>query len=283
MKNGIFLIMLSSLAVLVSSCKKEENKIFFEGGTAPVLTATATGTIPLSFSTESQEAIKLSWTNPDYQFNTGLSSQDVSYLIEIDTTGSNFTNPKRHSISVSKDLSASFTVAQINDFLLNQIQLDSLTTHNLEIRVTSMIGKAVPLYSNVLQFTGVKPYAIPPKVVPPGTPPDFLDGKLYITGAATAGGWMGDNAPELVNQKFTRINKTLYEITVPLIGDQPYLFVPVYGNWSNKYGFDGANLANNVNGDNLKKEGGDMKAPAVSGTYKIQVDFQRGKFTLTKQ
>jgi hypothetical protein len=56
----------------------------------------------------------------------------------------------------------------------------------------------------------------------------------------------------------------------------------VYGDWGNKYGFDGANNQNDVNGDNFKKEGGDIKAPAASGNYKIEVDFQRGKFTVTK-
>jgi hypothetical protein len=43
------------------------------------LTASRVGTIPLSFANQGQEAIKLSWTNPDYTFTTGLSSQDVSY------------------------------------------------------------------------------------------------------------------------------------------------------------------------------------------------------------
>ena len=75
-----------------------KHKIYYEEGTAPVLTANRTSTIPLSFATQDNEAIKLNWTNPDYKFTTGVSSQNVTYLIEIDTTGANFTNPNRQSI-----------------------------------------------------------------------------------------------------------------------------------------------------------------------------------------
>ena len=241
------------------------------------MTASRSGTIPLSFANKDQEGIKLSWTNPDYKFTTGISSQGVNYVIEIDTTGANFTNPKRQTIAISNDLTKSFTVGEFNDFLLNQLQLDSLTTHNLEIRVTSNIGGTVPLYSNVLKFTGVKPYAIPPKVQPPAS------GKLYITGSATPASWMAGGDPELPSQKFNKVSTTLYVLpSVALSGGNSYLFVPVYGDWGAKYGGIGANNTNNVDGDDFKVNGGDLKAPAASGNYKIEVDFQRGKFTVTK-
>ena len=288
MKNILKILSFTfTLIIILISCKKDEHQIFYEGGTPPALTASRTGTIPLSFTNSAQEAIKLSWTNPEYKFTTGINSQDVNYLIEVDTTGANFTNPKRQTISISKDLTKSFTVAEFNDFLLNQLQLDSLSAHNLEIRVTSSVGGSIPLNSNVLKFTGVKPYAIPPKVTPPGTPPNYTDGKLYITGSATPASWMAGGDPENLNQRFTRISRTLYVInSLALTGGQSYLFVPIYGDWGHKYGGVGANNTNNVDGDDFKYDtpggAGDLKAPAVSGNYKIEVDFQRGKFTLTK-
>jgi starch-binding outer membrane protein SusE/F len=276
MKNKLLLLLWSSLFFAVA-CKKEENKIFYEGGTNPVLTSSPTGTIPLSFANKDQEAIKLAWTNPDYKFTTGLSSQNVAYQIEIDTTGANFTNPKRKIISISQNLSLSISQNDLNDYLLNQLQLTTAASHNIEMRVTSAIGTAVPLFSNVLKFT-VIPYAIPPKVTPPST------GQLYIVGNATPGGdatgW--NNPVPVPSQKFTQISTTVYEITISLIGDKSYLFLPENGSWTVKYGGVGANNANNVNGDDFKVGGGDMKAPAVSGNYKIQVDFQRGKFIVTK-
>jgi hypothetical protein len=94
---------------------------------------------------------------------------------------------------------------------------------------------------------------------------------------------MAGGDPENLSQKFTRVSRTLYVLnSLALNGGQSYLFVPAYGDWGHKYGGLGANNANNVDGDDFKPEGGDLKAPAVSGNYKIEVDFQRGKFTLTK-
>ncbi|MBI1344413.1 MAG: hypothetical protein GC171_15940 [Terrimonas sp.] len=271
------LFFISALAVALGSCKKDEAKDFFEGGTNPVLTASLSGSIPLSYATEGNNAIDLNWTNPDYRFTSGISSQDVNYTLEIDTVGANFTNPNKVTIVISKELSRSFIQSQFNDYLLNTLLLVPGMQHNIEMRVKSALsGDNAVLISNVLQFQ-VTPYAIPPKVAPPAS------GNLYITGSATPASWMGGGDPELVSQKFNKISTTLFELpSIALTGGGSYLFVPVYGDWGNKYGFTGANNTNNVNGDDFKKEGGDMLAPAASGNYKITVDFQRGKFTVVK-
>jgi hypothetical protein len=203
----------------------------------------------------------------------------VNYKIEIDTTGANFTNPNRKVITVANDLSVTYTQGEFNDFLLNQLQLDTVNRHNIEIRVTSYLStNAAVLYSNVLKFTGVKPYPIPPKVDPPAS------GNLYITGSATPGNWQcGCGEPELLSQKFTRVTPTLFVLpSIALSGGNSYLLLPVYGSWSAKYGGVGANNTNNPDGDDFRANGGDLKAPATSGNYKIEVDFQRGKFTVTK-
>lgn len=278
MKNIIKILSATLLmAVTFLSCDKDENKISYEGGTPPVLTASS-ATIPLSFANRNSLATILFWTNPDYQFTTGISSHDVNYLIEIDTTGANFTNPNRQSIAISKDLSRSFTQGELNGYLLNQLQLVPGIPHNIQIRViSSLINGSVPLKSNILAFT-VTPFAIPPVVPPPAS------GELYIVGNATPGGdatgW--NNPVPVPGQKFVRLSNTLYEITIALNADKSYLFLPVNGSWAAKYGGLGANNTNNVNGDDFKADGGDLKAPSVGGNYKIQVDFQRGKFTLTK-
>lgn len=270
---------LALATVMISSCKKDENKVFYEGGTAPVLIASASGSIPLAFANSEKDAVKLDWTNPDYQFNTGVSSQSVTYLIEIDTVGANFTNPNKQTIAISNDLTKTLTQGQLNDYLLNQLQLKPAMEHNIELRVKSNLanGSAL-LISNALQFK-VTPFAIPPKVAPP------VSGKLYITGSASPAGWQcgcgTDVAP--ASQTFTQVSPTLYELpNVALTGGGAYLFIPVYGSWSAKYGFTGGKEENNVNGDDFKTDGNDFKAPAASGNYKIVVDFQRGKFTVTK-
>ena len=280
MKNILKLIVLSSLLFTVmAACKKDENKDYYMGGNPPVLTA-STATPALSFANADKEALKLSWTNPNYRFTTGISSQDVSYLIEIDTAGANFTNPQKQTVAVSKDISQSFIVSQFNDYLLNQLVLKPAIVHNLEVRVkSSLAGSAATLISNVIKLT-VTPYAIPPKVAPPVT------GKLYLVGSATPGGdahgW--DNPVPTPSQQFVQVSATLYEITIPLIGGKEYLFLPLNGDWGNKYAVADNTVAGLSDGGdfgfNLAKN---FPGPAASGTYKIAVDFQRGKFTVTKQ
>lgn len=271
------LFFLSLLVALFASCKKDENKVYFEGGTSPVLSASVTSaSLPLSYLNKDKEAVKLSWTNPNYQFNTGISSQDVNYQIEIDTTGANFTNPNRQTVSVSKDLSILFTQGQFNDYLLNQLQLKPGVSHNIEIRVTaSLAAKATGIVSNVLKFT-VIPYAIPPKVNPPAS------GKLFLVGSATAGDW--NNPVPVPSQQFTQVSTTIYEITIPLIGGKEYLFLPVNGDWSHKYACNNtpAGTTSNTGGDFGYDWNDNFPGPAASGNYKITVDFQRGKFTVTK-
>ena len=178
-----YLLSMILLTGILIACEKDENRITAEEGTAPVLTANRTGSIPLSFANTSEEAIRLNWTNPDYRFSTGVSSHDVNYLVEIDTAGANFTNPKRQTISISNELGVTWTQGQLNDYLLNQLELVPGMAHTIQIRVRSAIGTgSLPLYSNVLEFT-TTPYAIPPKVAPPAS------GELYIVSNATPGDW----------------------------------------------------------------------------------------------
>lgn len=269
-KYFLSLILVTSMLI---ACEKDENRITAEDGASPTLTANRTGTIPLAFASASEEAIRLNWTNPNYRFSTGVSSHDVNYQIEIDTAGANFTNPKRQTISISNELGVTWTQAQFNDYLLNQLELVPGMSHTIQIRVRSAIGTgSLPLYSNVLEFT-TTPYAIPPKVTPPAS------GELYIVGNATPGDW--NNPVPVPSQKFTQVSPTLYEITLQLNANNSYLFLPVNGSWDAKYGYVGGNNENNVNGDDFKAQGGDMKAPAVSGLYKIEVNFQTGKFKVT--
>jgi hypothetical protein len=268
-KTLIFLLLASSLF----SCKKDENQVMYKGGTPPVLTASASS-IPLSFINKDQPAVTFNWSNPNYQFNTGLSSQDVTYTLEIDTTGANFTSPSKQTLTIAKDLTKAFTQGELNGYLLNQLVLVPDVNHQIEIRVTAALAfNNVPLVSNVLKYT-IKPFSIPPVVTPPAS------NALFLVGNATPGGW--NNPVPTPAQKFTKVSNTLYELTVDITPGGSFLFLPVNGSWDVKYGGFGANNSNNVNGGDFREGGSDLLAPTTSGAHKIVVDFQRGKFTVTK-
>jgi len=268
------LMLFCGLAFFLAACEKDENRITYLGGETPVLSANKTNVIPLTYLTKDQEAVRFSWTNPNYKFTTGISSQDVSYTLEIDTAGANFGSAHIKRVSINKDLSISFTQSQFNDFLLNQLELSTGRTYNMEIRVISnLVNNNAKLISNTMSFQAT-PYAIPPKVTPPA------GGQLFMVGSATPGGW--NNPVPTPSQQFTQVSPTLYELTITLNGGS-YLFLPINGFWGAKFGGLGANNTNNPDGDDFKPEGGDLAAPAAPGTYKVTVDFQRGKFSLVRQ
>jgi hypothetical protein len=272
-KSFLFLI----VAVGLFSCEKDENKVIFEGGTAPVLSASSTQ-IPLSFVNRNQPAISFNWSNPNYKFTTGLSSQDISYIMEIDSAGSNFTNPNRKSITIANDLSRTFTQSEFNIFLTSQLQLPVDVTKDIDVRIISTLGNNIgALVSNVMRFS-VRPFSPPPVVAPPTT------NKLFITGSATPASWQcGCGEAELASQRFTRVSNTFYTININLSAGGSYLLLPQYGSWSAKFGGTGGNNnSNNVNGGDFRDGGSDLLAPPVGGLHRIDVDFQRGKFTVTK-
>ncbi|RYZ22701.1 MAG: hypothetical protein EOO16_08020 [Chitinophagaceae bacterium] len=278
MKHVLFTLA-SAVLLLFTACDKKDEQVMLEGGSAPVLSATIqnNGVIPMSYATRTEQAIVLNWTSPNYRFNTGAVSQDIVYQVEIDTVGANFTNPKKKVYSVSRDLSLTLTQNDLNDALLNQLFLVEDMPHTIEVRVTSQVGQGsgTALSSNTLKFT-VTPFSTPPKVAPPAS------GELFITGSATPASWMNGGDAPLASQKFTRVSNTLFVLnSIPLSGGNSFLFVPVYGNWGDKYGFTGSGNANNVDSDEFMRGGNDIKAPAATRNYKIEVDFQRGRYTVT--
>src|SRR6476620_6990345 len=101
MTNKLSILLSFSLLLMMSSCSKKENKIIYEGGNPPALTGSAT-TISLESGQESTIALVLNWTNPAYRFTTGISSQDVTYTLEMDTLGANFNSSKKYTTVFSK-------------------------------------------------------------------------------------------------------------------------------------------------------------------------------------
>ena len=270
------LTILSLLLLVIASCKKEDNLVVLEGGTAPVLTKNTTAPLTLVKDNKDESIVTLNWTNPNYTLNTGLNPQTVSYLIQIDKAGSNFSSPQLQEISVSGDLKKVFTVGELNA-ILTKMELAEDVAHNLELRLKSTLGAtAAALYSNVTPMT-ITPYL--DVVIPLPT-----SGELYITGGAAPGGWQsgdGDAAP--AGHKFTKATSTSFELIVVLKANESYLLLPKYGTWAAKYGFTGAKNGNNVNGDTFQEGGEDFKAPAETATYKITVEFKTGRFTVVKQ
>ena len=118
-KYFIRLILLSASGmVFLAACKKDQDKVYYTAGSAPVLTSTATDSIPLPVSDTTANAVTFNWTNPNYQFSDGVSSLNVTYYLQFDTASA-FNSPNMTEVSVNSSLSQTFTVAQLNTVLSN--------------------------------------------------------------------------------------------------------------------------------------------------------------------
>jgi len=281
MKN-IFKL-LSAFLVCTSvffSCKKDEHQVIYEGGTEPTLTASSTSPLVLTNANKDNTAIKFSWTNPDYKFNTGISSQDVTYVLQVDTTGAKFSSPSIQEVAISKNLSVSFTVKELNTILTKLEMLENIP-HNIEFRVKStLVNNSVPLYSNVIKIV-ITPYldvAIPI----PNT------GELFITGDACPSGWT-NNPPQA--QKCTKVSNTEYNITMTFTSGKYYKFLTTLNAWQPQYGVKigsggdaaGGELGLNNQTPQYPSDPDAIPTSAVAGTYKVTLNFKTGKYTVVKQ
>jgi len=279
MKNiKLFLITFWITGLLVS-CEKNVSTIYYEGGTAPVLAASPSN-VTLEPGQESNKALTLSWTNPDYKFTTGLSSQNVSYTLEFDTLGGNFSSGKKFTAgAIANDLSKTYTVGELNGVLGNSMALPTnpRRDYTIQVRITSRIGSAVGLTSNIVSFTA-KPFPPPPKVQLPGA------GNLWITGDAVASNWANPlPVPYDATHKFTKLpSNTDYELLINMNATGGYKLIQIQGDWSTQY-----HMVAGGTGSAGSFEFGDANpafpAPGTAGLYKLSFHFQTGTYTVVKQ
>ncbi len=129
------------------------------------------------------------------------------------------------------------------------------------------------LYQIIVNFQ-TNTYTVTPYLGPTIPPTN-----LYIVGDATDGGW--NNPVPTPSQQFTRLNLTNFQLTVNLTAGKSYLLLPVNGDWGHKFGGTSATGGTLLADGNVP--GSNTPAPAVSGSYLINVDFLTGKYTVTKQ
>ena len=281
MKNIFKLLLIALLAGSFSSCEKDENRITFEGGTSPVLTASSTTPMVLLIGNKDNFALRFNWTNPDYKFSTGVSSQDVTYTLQVDLEGNDFKSAKLQERAIANELELSLTVKGLNDFF-TLMELPAGVAYNTEFRIKSTLGNgSVPLYSNVIKMS-VTPY-LDFIVEPPGTLAlNYDDGELWMVGDAVASGWSNPLPPPYdVTQKFTRLDVLRYEAMITFNPSGGYKLIQKQGVWATQYhALDGTAA---LSGDFEKRDADPQFPSPGAGLYKVEVNFQTGKYKLTKQ
>jgi hypothetical protein len=102
---------------------------------------------------------------------------------------------------------------------------------------------------------------------------------LYITGDATGSSWT-NTPPD--DQKFTLLSNGLFELTTNLAAGKNYKFLSSSGNWQPQFG--GSSATGGILGANYGggSDPDGVPSSATGGTYKIQVNFITGMYTVTK-
>jgi hypothetical protein len=263
--NKIMLLAVSIL-FMVSACEKVPELPFHPDGIESVLSSSATTLAPLP-ADSNKTVLTLDWTSPEYATDTAT----VRFIVQIDSAGRNFSKATSKELIGKRTLS--LTAKELNTIMLDY-GFEFNKPYNLDMRViSSHNNNNERKFSNTVKLTAT-PYKIPPKVALPTT------GKLYLVGDATQGGW--NNPVPVPNQELTKIDETTYGGIFNLVGGKQYLVLPLNGNWDNKFA-----VANNTlpglsgGGDFGFNLSDNFPGPAASGWYKLVLDFQTGKFTVT--
>ncbi|MEO9022290.1 MAG: SusE domain-containing protein [Ginsengibacter sp.] len=270
------------LSILVISCKKDEKQLIYEKGINPVLTTDNTGTVSLAKVNSANDALTLFWTNPEYVLNTGISSQGVSYNIEMRKHGD---NSYVSFAVVNSGLQKTFNQGDINGFLTKDLPSGGLNVPSdkpvvVDIRVTSFLGSqtalnATNLSSAPFTVTFDKPYNIDPD--------------LWVVGDATTAGWT-NTPPASQKLAYDRASKT-FSITMALSGGssiEGFKFLTTSGAWQPQWGVPNTSVSPGtlgtfalaVNPGNASDPNA-IKVPS-NGTYTLVVDLINKKVTISQ-
>ncbi len=275
MKQLLKLFLFANIAIMLfTACDKVDSLPYYPSGTESgigIVLNTSTTTLAVAPADSSKTAITFTWNFPNY----ATSASTAKYILEIDSSGRNFT--KSLSKTLIGTLNASYTGLDINNILLG-FGFTIGTAYNVDIRVTASYGNNNDqIKSNVITVK-MTPYKVPPKVALPA------GGRLFITGSATQGNWNGN--PPTPSQEFARLDENTFAGVFNLNGNSEYLLLQTLGTYNGKYAVDktisGLSATGGTFGLNVGSAFNDnFPGPAVSGWYTITVNFQTGKFTVT--
>lgn len=259
MKTGFkYFFFIGLVALLLGSCKKEENKVILEDAKSQLLSVSST-TLVLDPNNASAEAVIFSWNALDYGFPSAS-----SYTLEFDKAGGTFATPVKTE-NIGTDRKKSYTTADLNKAMLLS-GFPAGSSSQVLVRVKSEltgVSNVAPHYSNVITIN-VTPYLV--KIDYP---------KLYVPGAYQ--GWAPDKAKKLA--EFDNAKPKFYE---------GYVYFSID---NNEFKFtDAPDWGHGIFGDNGDGTTGVIQSPgngnncktATSGYYWLKCDLTNKTWSATR-
>ena len=265
------LLLATAIVTLFAACEKKVDDLpLYKSGISPTLTSSLATVAPLP-ADSLKTALTLNWNWPFF----AADSTTAKYVVEIDSSGRNFS--KAVSKTVIRSLSTAYTSKELNTILLGY-GFSFGVGYDMDIRITASYGNNNDqTRSNTIKVK-MTPYKIPPRVVPP------TSNKLFIVGNATAGGW--NNPVPTPTQELTRIDSVTYAGIIDFSAGGEFLLLPVNGDWSAKFAVQDKTVPGLNTGGSFGFNAGtafndNFPGPAAAGKYRLVIDFQLGKFTVT--
>lgn len=247
MKN-IYKFLIASISILTVSCTDSvTDRELVSTGSAPVLVAPTTGlTIALDKTKPNDLATTVVW---NYAAYSGTSTV-VNYSIEFAKAGTNFAAPT--VVATSTERFKNFSVTDLNTAALDA-GFPPFVESSIDVRIKSTIGTT----GSVAQTSNF--YTI--KLTPYPAWPDW-----GIIGDATPTGWGSDT-----NLDYNLATKT-YSITMDMVvGGFKFR---LDNGWGTNYGDNGNDLSLELDGANIPV--------TVAGRYKVVIDFNAKRYTITR-
>jgi starch-binding outer membrane protein SusE/F len=216
--------------------------------TANTVVSLSEDNVVLSEDTADDNAVTISWTEPNFGFDAA-----PSYTIMMDVSGGDFTAAQL--ISAGSDYNYVFTVAQLNNKLLS-LGLSPNEESSVDIRVKTTLSAFQEMISESVTLV-VTPYS------------SILDlsTNLGVVGNATAGGWGNENIPDL--PFYT--TATAYEYVAYVTLADGEIKFRKDNSWAENFGDTGADGTLEADGDNIA---------VTAGTYKITVNMATLTYTM---
>lgn len=249
------------------------------GSNTPAPATTGMYQIVVNFQTGAYTVTPYTATIPSNLYIVG-DATDGGWSNPVPTATQQFTRIDGASYGIVVNLTAgkSYLFLPVNGSWTNKYGGSSATGGTL-LADGSVPGSNTPAPATSGYYQIIVNFQTNTYTVTPYLGPTPLPTNLFIVGDATDGGW--NNPVPVATQKFTRVSLSDYQLTVNLTAGKSYLFLPVNGDWSHKFGGSSATGGTILADGNVPSS--NTPAPATTGSYLIDVNFLTGKYTVTKQ
>jgi hypothetical protein len=229
------ILFLLTFTALLVGCEKDDIVVINEDFTTAV--SLSSDNIVLEESNEGMEALKVTWTQPEFGYSAA-----AEYNVLFDLSTGDFSNPE--TVSAGSSLEKSFNTEDLNKVLLN-LGAEPGTAAQLQVKVDIIMSKQYSRASDVSGLTATAYSGVLDLTTPWG-----------VVGSATPNGW-GDG-PD--TQFYKSEEAGIYVAYITMVEGE--WKIRKDNDWAVNYGSsDGVNLV----------DGGDNIA-TTAGTYKITFD-----------